>query len=310
MKSYNPENFLILVVDDVKQNLILLGDILEDAGYKTTFASSGRLGLERAQSALPDLILLDLMMPDLDGLKVCDLLKDETSLSETPVIFLTASNDKQHLIQAFSKGAVDYITKPFNKHELLARVKTHLQLKDTTEQLKQALEQVDKLAKKDFLTGLDNRRSFFTIAQEYFQRSQIELNPFSILIIDIDHFKKINDSYSHLLGDLVIKFFVETVEKIEINSGCFARFGGDEFIILLPETEVNQAVQVAEIIRKKIAKEALIHESFVIDFTVSIGVASYQESDTSLEMIIQRADDSLYQAKQKGRNRVFPTIHS
>jgi len=304
MKSYNPENFLVLVVDDVKQNLILLGDILEDAGYKTTFASSGRLGLERAQSAQPDLILLDLMMPDLDGLKVCDLLKDEPSLAETPVIFLTASNDKQHLIQAFSKGAVDYVTKPFNKHELLARVKTHLQLKDTTEQLKQALEEVDKLAKKDFLTNIDNRRSFFTIAQEYYNRSQLQLSPFSLLILDIDNFKKINDSYTHVIGDLVIKFLVETVQKIDINIGCFARLGGEEFIILLPETELNQGLIIAETIRKTISKQALINDSLVIDFTVSIGVASYQESDTSLEMIIQRADNALYQAKQQGRNRV------
>lgn len=304
MKPYNPKNFLVLVVDDVRQNLILLSNILEDAGYNTTFANSGNQGLERAKLAKPDLILLDLMMPDIDGLKVCQLIKADPNLAETPIIFLTASNDKEHLIEAFSQGAVDYITKPFNKFELLARVKTHLQLKDTEKQLKQALSELEQLVKIDFLTGIYNRRSFFLLAQEEFKRSRQELNDFSILMLDIDHFKKINDIYSHVVGDRVLKNFVEIIKKNKETEGYFARFGGEEFIMLLPKTNIDKATTIAENLRKKVAKETLIVDDFVIDITVSIGGATYCHDDKSVEMIIQRADHALYEAKKTGRNRV------
>ena len=304
MKAYNPENFLVLVIDDVRQNLILVGNILEEAGYNTTFASSGHQGLVRAKLANPDLILLDLMMPNIDGLKVCELLKSDLNLAEIPVIFLTASNDKQHLIEAFSQGAVDYVTKPFNKLELLARVKNHLQLKDTQQQLKQALSELEQLVKIDFLTGIYNRRSFFALAQEELKRSQQNLNTFSILMLDLDNFKTINDSYSHVIGDLVLKNFVEIINKNLNNNTYFARFGGEEFIMLLPKTNLSEARKIAENLIKKVAQETLIIEEFLIEITVSIGGSNYRETDKSVEMIIQRADHALYEAKKTGRNRV------
>ncbi len=139
MTLFNPQEFLILIVDDVSKNLQVVGSILDDAGYSTTFAPSGRQALERVETASPDLILLDLMMPEMDGLQVCEHLKAEPKWQEIPVIFLTASHEKEHLLLAFDKGAVDYVTKPFNSAELLARVKTHLELKHTRDELKKTI---------------------------------------------------------------------------------------------------------------------------------------------------------------------------
>ena len=136
---FQPERFLILVVDDIPSNIRLMTELLEDVGYATTFVTSGREALERVNQAKPDLILLDLMMPEMDGLEVCDRLKQNPSTFHIPIIFLTASNEKHHLLQAFAKGAVDYVTKPFNPPELLARVKTHLELKHARDSLQYAL---------------------------------------------------------------------------------------------------------------------------------------------------------------------------
>ncbi len=142
MQPFNPAEFLILVVDDVSKNLQILGSILDEVGYSTTFAISGIQALERLETAKPDLILLDMMMPDMNGLEVCSILKSDPDTAEIPVIFLTASRDKQHIIQAFNQGAVDYLTKPFNTRELLARVRNHLELKHTRDQLKKALQEL------------------------------------------------------------------------------------------------------------------------------------------------------------------------
>ncbi len=142
MQPFNPAEFLILVVDHVSKNLQTLGAILDEVGYSTTFAISGIQALERLETAKPDLILLDMMMPDMNGLEVCSILKSDPDTSEIPVIFLTASRDKQHILQAFDQGAVDYLTKPFNTRELLARVRNHLELKHTKDQLKKALQEL------------------------------------------------------------------------------------------------------------------------------------------------------------------------
>lgn len=142
MQPFNPADFLILVVDDVSKNLQILGSILDEVGYSTTFAISGMQALERLETTKPDLILLDIMMPDMDGLQICSILKSKPETCDIPVIFLTASQDSEHIIQAFDKGAVDYLTKPFNTRELLARVRNHLELKHTRDQLKKALKEL------------------------------------------------------------------------------------------------------------------------------------------------------------------------
>jgi sigma-B regulation protein RsbU (phosphoserine phosphatase) len=145
MEQFKPKNFVILVVDDVRKNLQIIGNILDQVGYSTTYAVGGKQALERVKTSQPDLILLDLMMPEINGLEVCERLRNDEKYSEIPIIFLTASHESEHLLQAFQKGAVDYITKPFNASELLARVRTHLELKFTRDKLRQAFQQIQEL---------------------------------------------------------------------------------------------------------------------------------------------------------------------
>jgi diguanylate cyclase (GGDEF)-like protein len=304
MQEFKANNFLVLVVDDISSNLQIIGEILDKAGYATTFAISGKQALERIFSAHPDLILLDLMMPDMNGLKVCEILKANPNYQDIPIIFLTASNEQNHLLQAFEKGAVDYITKPFNSRELLARVKTHLELKYTRDELKKVLIELETLATTDPLTGIANRRHLLTLGEREFSRVARYNRPFSILMIDLDRFKNINDSYGHGIGDEVLKKMAEVTLNVLRTVDYFGRFGGEEFVILLPETNLQDAKEVAERIGKKIAAMEFIHLEKIIKITVSIGVSNYQIGDTKIDDILRRADAALYQAKRLGRDRV------
>ncbi|NET89851.1 MAG: diguanylate cyclase [Kamptonema sp. SIO1D9] len=311
MNKFNSKDFLILVVDDLNQNLQVIGDILENEGYETTFATSGEQAITRVQTAEPDLVILDLMMPEINGLEVCRILKQELKLHEIIVVFLTASNEKKYLIKAFEMGAVDYITKPFHAAELLARVKNHLELKQTRDELNKVLEQqkhliekLEKLATTDPLTGILNRRHFFNIANKEIDRYHRYNCNFSLLMLDIDHFKHINDSYGHSLGDEVLKSMTQTVLKSLRKADSFGRFGGEEFAILLPETDLETATEVAERIRKTIAKLTISTVDKLVKITVSIGVTTCKMKDESLEILLQRADKALYQAKKLGRDRV------
>jgi diguanylate cyclase (GGDEF)-like protein len=312
MPPLNPENCLILVVDDVLINLQVMAQALESANYEITLTSSGKQALERMQLVRPDLILLDLMMPDMNGFEVCDKIKSDLNLADIPIIFITASNQQEHILQAFDKGAVDYIVKPFNTYELLARVRTHLELKYAQNQLKKMLEEQKELVKKletlantDSLTGVWNRRYVLNLAEQETQRCQRYNRPLSVLMIDIDHFKCVNDTYGHAIGDEVLIMMTETVMNYLRTVDVLGRFGGEEFVALLPETDSKAAVITAERIRENIEKMTIPINGKLVSITVSIGVGSYQKNDTSIDLIIKRADEALYQAKNQGRNQVI-----
>jgi diguanylate cyclase (GGDEF)-like protein len=296
-----PENFLILVVDDVPQNLKVVGSMLHEVGYSTTFAVSGKQALERLEYTKPDLILLDLMMPDMDGLQVCENLRNQEEYQGVPIIFLTASHEDEHLIQAFELGAVDYLRKPFIKAELLARVKTHLSLKYLTDQLKATLLEVERLAYLDSLTGVYNRRSFLKAAEEEFQRAVRYKSMFAILLLDVDHFKQVNDTYGHLVGDRALITFSSVVSDTIRNVDLVGRYGGEEFVVLMPQTDASQALAAAERIRSLVETTSISHTN-PFNITVSIGIAVYQRYDMTIDHILQRSDHALYQAKAKGRN--------
>lgn len=314
MKSFNPEEFLILVVDDVKQNLQVVIAILEEYGYGTTFATNGKQALERVHFSHPDLILLDLMMPGMDGLQVCKHLKSDSKTQEIAVMFLTASQEDSHLMKAFELGAVDYVNKPFKAPELLARVRTHLELKHTRDELRKALEKQDKLvldlqklATTDSLTGIPNRRQIWTWGEQELERAFRYQRPLSLFVLDVDHFKQINDTYGHHAGDRALQTMTSRVMKILRASDRFGRFGGEEFVGILPETELSKGVEVAERVRKTIADLSLeLAENQKVQMTVSIGITNYhwKEANFTLEDLLKQADRSLYQAKQEGRDRV------
>jgi diguanylate cyclase (GGDEF)-like protein len=312
MTLFNPEDCLILVVDDVKLNLQIIANILDKVGYEYTLVSNGYQALERVNSARPDLILLDLMMPEMDGLEVCEKIQTNSELSEIPIIFISASKEQDHLLKAFEKGAVDYIIKPFYAAELLARVRMHLELKYSRQELKKLLHEQGELVKKletlantDSLTGVWNRRYLLMIAEQEIKRTQRYYLPFAVLLIDIDFFKRINDTFGHNIGDEVIIFMTKTVLCYLRQVDSFGRFGGEEFVVLLPETDINAAIIVAERIRENIESQYIFVGGKKVSITVSIGVSSYKFGDKTIDTIIQRADKALYQAKNQGRNRVI-----
>ncbi|MGL4502442.1 MAG: diguanylate cyclase [Planktothrix sp.] len=305
MDSFIPEDFFVLIVDDITNNLKLVGKILDDVGYNTTFATSGFQALNRLKDNKIDLILLDLMMPEMDGLEVCQFIKNDPELQEIPIIFLTASYEEEKLIQAFELGAVDYITKPFIINELLARVKTHLTLKQTTDNLKRALLKLQQLSQLDPLTQILNRRSFFEYIENQFNLAIQNKSLFSLLILDLDHFKQINDNYGHLTGDQILINFTLAIQNYLRSGDYFGRYGGEEFVILLPETDQADALKIAQEICHLIAHLSTPTEKGNLNITVSIGVAVFRAQDTRIEDIFDRADQCLYQAKALGRNTCY-----
>ncbi len=307
----------IVIVDDLPDNLRLLTGILKDRGYKVRPAPNGSRALATIQKELPALILLDIMMPGMDGYEVCSQLKADERTKGIPIIFLSALNEVFDKVKAFKAGGVDFITKPFQVEEVLARVRTHLTLQAQQKALasqneellrKNALitEQTKKLellATRDFLTGLSNRRDFLKRAAQEEKRFKRTQSPFALLMLDIDHFKSVNDNHGHTCGDKVLTGVSRGLEKALRAQDILARWGGEEFICLLPETGEDGARSAAEKIRA--AMEKLKHDCIDIDVsvTVTLGVCVYDGS-CSIETCIKTADSALYRGKKLGRNRV------
>jgi diguanylate cyclase (GGDEF)-like protein len=304
MIDFQAGDFLILVVDDTSRNLQLVIEILDNAGYATTFASNGKQAIERAKKAKPDLILLDLMMPEIGGLEVCRILKEDPELAGIPIIFLTASNEKDNIVRAFESGAVDYVTKPFYSRELLARVRTHLELKKTRDELEKAYKKLEELVATDYLTGVPNRRAVFTFAQKEFQRHTRYRRLFSVLVIDIDFFKKINDTFGHDAGDKTLIAVARSIRDCLRQVDGFGRWGGEEFVAILPETPLNEAIATAGRICQTLKELTIEAGEREIQITLSVGAACANEEDASIEDVIDRADRSLLAAKREGRDRV------
>lgn len=304
MANYNPKNFLILAVDDNSINRILLEKLLKKEGYKMAILSSSEEVIPYLNKVTPDLILLDLMMPNMNGLELCESIKINPNLQEIPIIFITASDEKKDLLKAFDLGAVDYITKPFHNQELLARVKNHLELKFTRDELRKALIELEKLAKTDELTGISNRRHFIGLAQREFNLAKRQKRDFSLLILDIDYFKKVNDTYGHPIGDKVIQFVARKCVDCLRQEDLCARWGGEEFIVFLSETTLKGAIMAADRIRMSIEKGTIEIEDHKINVTVSIGISVYNPDDANVNQTISRGDMALYRAKNNGRNRV------
>ena len=309
-EPFQPENYYILVVDDISTNLKLLRLILEPIGYSLAFAKGGYQAIEKVKASKPDLILLDLMMPEINGLEVCKQLKSDPEYANIPIIFITASNEQEHIVKAFELGAVDYINKPFKRAELFARIRNHLLLKHTIDklkstqiELKNALAEVQKIANTDPLTKALSRRRLFNLGYQEFNRVSIYGKALSILLMDLDNFKKINDNYGHQAGDQALCRVVKSIKNTIRNVDFLGRYGGEEFMAILPETNGKKALILAEEIRKMVSSNIIKTEKGSILLTISIGVSTYSAKDKSLDDIISRADKAVYQAKQQGRNK-------
>ncbi len=285
---------IILIVDDEPANIQVLAACLRDK-YDIKVATSGEhcLGLVRNQLN-PDLILLDIEMPEMDGYTVCRCLKSFSETESTPVIFVTARDGEDDEEKGLSLGAVDYITKPVNPAIVLARVDTHITLK----QQRDALE---KMALHDQLTGLYNRYYLLEEANHKVAQSMRHKHDLSLLMMDIDHFKTINDQYGHPAGDAVLQSVAATLKKLNRVEDITARFGGEEFVIVLDHCNAENAEAKAEIIRQKIEDS----QPEGINVTVSIGVAQLNAEEESFSDLLKRADIAMYLAKEQGRNRVI-----
>lgn len=296
-KWFPADSMTIMIVDDTKENINILRKTLARIGCKISVALDGKMALDLIPRLKPDLILLDVMMPDIDGYEVCRRLKEDEELKNIPVIFITAKGDTEDVVEALEVGAVDFIMKPFRQEEVLARVKTHLTLSA-------AIKKLIPDSETDPLTGLYNRRTFLKRIENEAMRFKRSQKPFSILFGDIDFFKKINDTYGHSAGDDILINISKllTTEKREIDQ--VARWGGEEFLILLPETDLKGAVQLGNKIREMISAQPIIYEGKEIQVTMSFGASKYN-GEISIEKTIDLADQRLYRAKETGRNKVI-----
>lgn len=305
----------LLIVDDTPENIAVLFTFLSGQGFKVLVAETGEDALENAQEEHPDLILLDVLMPGIDGFETCRRLKSDPSTQEIPIIFITALSDTLDKVKAFKLGAVDYITKPFQQEEVLARVNTHLTIRRLQQELqaqKAALEQANlelqRLATLDSLTKVANRRRLDEYLQREWRRGVRERTPLSLILCDIDYFKNYNDNYGHQAGDDCLQQVAEAISKAVKRPGdLVARYGGEEFTVILPHTLLDGANQVAHFIQHNLRELKIVHSHSSVDeyVTLSIGVATMiPHPQTSPEQLISMADNALYEAKKQGRNRI------
>jgi diguanylate cyclase (GGDEF)-like protein len=297
----------ILVVDDVSANLQVLTGMLKDSGYKVRPVPSGKLALLAAQHHSPDLILLDINMPEMNGYEVCERLKADDKLKGIPVIFISALTEPLDKVKAFALGGVDYITKPFQMEELHARVETHLKLRrlqieleETNARLAKANGRLEVLAVTDGLTGLKNRRAFQEKLQEEVRRVARYSASLSLLLLDVDHFKQFNDTFGHLAGDSVLRGVARLLEEMSRSTDFVARYGGEEFVILLPNTDKQGSLVLAEKVRKTVERSDWRDRPI----SVSIGVATTATANGDGMALVKEADAALYRSKKNGRNCV------
>ena len=290
----------LLVVDDEKQNRLLLTELFEGE-YKVIQAKNGLQALERARSHAPDLILLDVLMPEMDGMATIRALKREDATRNIPVIFITALDSPTDEEQGLNLGAVDYIAKPFHPSIVRVRVRNHLQIVHQRRLLEQ-------LAALDGLTGIPNRRRFDESYALEWRRCQRAGQPLSLVVADVDHFKAYNDTLGHAAGDRVLQEVAAVLRQCARRPGDLAaRYGGEEFVLLLPETGAQEAQMLAEELRAKLEARGLTHPASPVgaSVTLSIGGASTTPMQADADpAFLPLADAALYQAKASGRNCV------
>ena len=284
----------ILIVDDVKINLDFLKMILIDK-YNILSATNGKEAIALAKSENIDLILLDIIMPEMNGYEVCEILKNNPKTKNIPIIFVTSQIDEQSIVKGYESGAVDYVTKPYKRMELISKIKTHLKLKSLIEEL-------EYIATHDTMTDIYNRRQFFKLSEKKFTQQKENL---VVVMIDIDDFKKINDNYGHHIGDRVIKEFTKTIKNYISKDTIFGRIGGEEFALICNFEKESRIQKKVDILRKAIERTSIETPYGKIKFTISLGVAKITNKHKNIDEALKEADDNLYIAKNEGKNKVI-----
>ncbi len=298
----------ILIVDD---NAMIRSEIkavlMKDGSFNRFMeASDGLTAFKTIMETPPDLVLCDLVMPGFDGLKFLGLKASRKELEQIPVIILTAEDDLDRKAEILERGASDYVTKPFHEKELLARVRIHTKLKLLQDELREKNAQLEALSVTDALTGLANRRHLMTKLDQEVQRARRYKTPLSVVMIDIDHFKQVNDTYGHAMGDEVLRGIGKMLKAGVRTTDLAARYGGEELTLVLPHTDLPAAIQVADALRQRFAELDHTHDGVTIRKTASMGVAARdgQGEVPNAEDLLKYADEALYRAKEGGRNRV------
>jgi two-component system cell cycle response regulator len=306
------ERYRILVVDDHEDNIELLRARLEARGYEVFGANDGQAALDQVEHVRPDLILLDVMMPRMDGMEVVRRLKSNKNLPFIPVIMQTALDSTENKVEGLDAGADDYITKPINFAELEARVNSLLRIKalqtDLAARERELSDLNDKLRQislTDGLTQVENRRSLEERLHDMWQHSVRLHEPIALVMCDIDKFKSVNDNYGHQAGDSVLKEFAQLLKGEAREIDRVGRYGGEEFLLILPGTVLDAAVTFAERLREKVEHHTFTYAGGTLCRTMSCGVAASPHPRVKdQEALLKACDDALYVAKETGRNRV------
>jgi two-component system cell cycle response regulator len=297
---------LILIVDDHPDNVEVLKVRLGALGYRIATAGDGETALEMVAKQPPDLILLDVMMPRMDGNEVAKRIKADSSLPFIPIIMQTALDTTRSKVTGLDAGADDYVTKPINYPELQARMNSALRLKKARDELAAKNVQLAEMAITDSLTGVFNRRHLDVLLDEMFEHS-VRLHEYlALAMFDIDHFKQVNDRFGHQAGDAVLGQFSRLLKHLARDIDRIGRYGGEEFVVLLPGTGLDAGVTFAERVRQEVEAHKFEYEGGALECTVSVGVAAWKHPRIQTrQQLVKSADDSLYIAKSLGRNRVI-----
>jgi len=301
------KDFSLLVIDDspaLRRDVLRLLERV-DFVARAEEAANGLEGYRKAVERPPDLVLCDLVMPSVDGFKFLSMVRSRPELSDVPVILLTGQADVETKIRGLELGASDYVTKPFDGGELLARIKVQLKIKALQDALRRSNERLRELSSVDPLTGLFNRRHFMGVLESEFKRMQRYDTPLAFVMLDIDHFKRLNDAHGHQAGDDVLRDLGGLIREQTRAADVPGRYGGEEFCVLLPQTGLKGAAGFAERVRRAVEEHRFPTEEGELRVTASLGVAACPAPGVDrAQDLIGRADDALYQAKAEGRNRV------
>jgi diguanylate cyclase (GGDEF)-like protein len=295
-------NGVVLLVEDSSVIRAVVRRRLEEQGYRVIEVEDGGGALAAFRESRPDVVLLDIEMPVLDGFQILELIKAEPEQADTPVVFLTARDKTEDLVEALRLGAHDYLRKPFESAELAARVRAAVRVKNLQDELRVRNAELEMMSRTDPLTGLWNRRHTEEQLEVAASLSRRHDRPFSVLMIDVDHFKRVNDSAGHIAGDTVLVEVSARIRDAVRIEDVAARWGGEEFLVVLPSTEIDGAWTLGDRIRMAVAVEPIAFADGSIAVTVSVGCASSGAGETG-DAIVSRADEALFAAKESGRDR-------
>ncbi len=293
----------ILVAEDSLVIRVALRRQLSAQGYEVVEAEDGAEALARCRQVRPDVVLLDVEMPQLDGHQVLAIVKEDPDLRDIPVVFLTARAKTDDVVEALRLGAHDYLRKPFEPSELIARVRAALRLKAVQDELRRRNAELERMSSTDSLTEIHNRRHMDELLYKLLSSARRHDQSLAVVMIDIDHFKQVNDTKGHAAGDRVLQVVARRLTSVLRVEDELGRWGGEEFIALLPVTDLSGATRVAERMRCAVASEPVsLGNHGTLSVTISLGCAATVGGDP--EALVRRADDCLYGAKNAGRNRV------